>query len=288
MPLTLGDSNVTVDYAMVRPPTVAYRERDEAAAWRQLEFPATASKGCRIRLLNLEGVFPEMGALEELILPIGQGIKSGAHGQLVLGVVTSDGPVANYVAYLAEKHSVPFFLAPSLDRALESSSPVGKLTSAEIATLETVQGLGGYVTSSQLARELGLELAAAGNRLAKIEKKRYLLRIPRSPREGDIYVDPRQAINIASSPNSSELASYIPSEIRTAVLSLAEKQGRSAQEVLGEVWRDFFHRNEEELGEEFLRLGKLFDSGDTEGLEEQLGQGIEDWAEQAVGAWDDE
>lgn len=287
MPRTYGDFNVAVDYALVRPPTVAYRERDEAAAWREMEFPATVSKGCRIRLLNLHGAFPEIGALEELILPIGQGIKSGAFGQLMLGIISSDDPVIHYVESIAEKHGVPLFVAQPGEEPLESSSPVGNLTASEISTLETVQELGGRLTSSELAKALDLELAAAGNRLAKIEKKGYLLRIPRPPREGDIYMDLRQALKMPLPTNKTDVSAYIPLEIRDAVTALAEKQGRSTGEVLGEVWSDFFRRNKEELGEAFARIGNLFDSGDTEGLEAQLAADADDWAEHAATAWDD-
>lgn len=288
MPRTSGDFNVTVDYALVRPPTVAYRERDEAAAWREMEFPATVSKGCRIRLLNLHGAFPEIGALEELILPIGQGIKSGAFGQLMLGIISSDEPVIHYVESIAEKHSVPLFVTHPGEDPLGSSSPVGKLTASEISTLETIQELGGRVTSSELAKALDLELAAAGNRLAKIEKKGYLLRIPRSPREGDIYIDPRQALNVLSSLESNqELSGYIPLEIKDAVTELAQRQGRSPHEVVGEVWRDFFLRNKDELGQHFLRIGKLFDLRDQDLLTEELGTDLDEWADQAATAWED-
>lgn len=287
MPRTYGDFNVTVDYALVRPPTVAYRERDAAAAWREMEFPATVSKGCKIRLLNLHGAFPEIGALEELILPIGQGIKSGAFGQLMLGIISSDEPVIHYVESIAEKHGIPLFVSHPGEDPLGSSSPVGKLTALEMSTLEAVQELGGRVTSSELAKTLDLELAAAGNRLAKIEKKGYLLRIPRSPREGDIYIDPRQALNIPLPTNRIEATAYIPPEIRDAVTVLAEKQGRSANDVLGEVWSDFIRRNKKELGQDFMRISKLFDSGDTKGLEEQLTSDADDWAEQAATAWED-
>lgn len=287
MPRTYGDFNVGVDYALVRPPTVAYRERDEAAAWREMEFPATVSKGCKIRLLNLHGAFPEIGALEELILPIGQGIKSGAFGQLMLGIISSDEPVIHYIESIAEKHGVPLFVSHPGEDPLESSSPVGNLTASELSTLEAVQELGGRVTSSELAKALDLELAAAGNRLAKIEKKGYLLRISRSPREGDLYFDPRQALNIPLPTNRTDVTGYIPLEIREALTLLAEKQGRSPYEVLGEVWSDFIRQNKEELGQDFVRIGKLFDSGDTKGLEDQLATDADEWAEKAATAWDD-
>lgn len=285
---TISGSEITVDYALIRPPTSAYRERDGATNWRQLEFPATASQGCRIRLVNIEGAFPEIGALEELIVPVGRGIRSGAYGQFILGVVTSDQPVIDYVESLAERHRLPIFLARSTEQPLESSSPLGRLTPAEFVTLEKVQELGGRVTSSQLAAALDLELAAAGNRLSKIEQKGYLLRVERSPREGDLYIDPRQALSVTEPVSQSEPDGYIPGEIREAVAIIAKKQGRSAEDIVGEVWRDFFHRNKEELGQEYIRIGKLFDSGDARDLEDQLGEDIEDWAKEASRAWDDE
>jgi DNA-binding Lrp family transcriptional regulator len=286
--MSLIHGDYSVDFALVRPWTTAFKERDDAAAWRKAVFPATVSQGCRIRIINFEDSRPEIGALEELILPVGQGIKSGAYGQLTLGIVSSDEPIVHYVEFLAEKHNLPLFVAPQLDKPLESSEPVGKLTSGEISTLEKVQELGGRVKSSELAKALGIELAAAGNRLAKLEKKGYLLRIPQSPREGDIYVDPRQALSVFRSLESNqELSGYVPLEIRDAVTELAERQGRTPHEVVGEVWRDFFVRNQEELGQHFLRIGKLFDSGDQERLAEELGTDLDDWAEQAATAWDD-
>lgn len=283
-----GDFNVAVDFALVRPSTVAFRERSEAAAWREVEFPATASKGCRIRILNFEGAFPEIGALEEMILPVGQGIKSGAYGQMVLGIVSSDEPVVHYVESLAEKHGFSMFVASQVEEALESSSPVGKLTSGEASTLEAVRELGGRVTSSELAKALELELAAAGNRLAKLEKKGYLLRIPRAPREGDIYVDPRGALNLVAARGKTELANYIPPEIRDAVTTLADQLGRSPHEVVGDVWRDFFRSHRDDMGQEFMGIAKLFDSGERDRLEEELTKDLDGWAEHAAASWDDD
>lgn len=282
-----GDFSVDIDYALVRPSTVAFRERNEATAWRQVEFPATASKGCRIRILNIEGAFPEVGALEEMILPLGQGIKSGAYGQLVIGIVSSDEPVISYVESLAEKHNLPLFVAPRVDNPLEGSSPIGKLTAGEISTLDTVKGLGGRVTSSELAKTLELELAAAGNRLAKLEKKGYLLRIARSPREGDLYFDPREALNMVRTAGKGELSGYIPPEIKDAVTALADKQGRSPHEVVGEVWRDFFNRHKEDLAEESMGVAKFFDANDKQQLETELTKDLDEWAEEAASAWDD-
>ena len=285
--MSLIHGDYSVDFALVRPWTTAFKERDDAAAWRKAVFPATVSKNCRIRVINFEGSRPEIGAVEEMILQVGQGIKSGAYGQLTLGIVSSDEPIVHYAVSLAREHNFPLFVAPQLDNPLESSEPVGKLTSGEISTLETVQELGGRVKSSELAKALDIELAAAGNRLAKLEKKGYLLRIPQSPREGDIYVDPRQALRVFRSlEGNHELSGYIPVEIKDAVTELAQKLGRTPHEVVGEVWRDFFVRHKEELGQHFLRIGKLFDAGDQDRLAEELGTDLDDWAEQAATAWD--
>ncbi len=139
------------------------------------------------------------GAIEELLLPMGQGIRSGAYGPTVLIVETSDDASGDYVQSLAERNGLSMFVLRSLKEPLTSARPVGAVTLAEAQTLDMMGRVGGEITSSGFARLAGIEISAAVNRLSGLSRKGYIYRLARSRREGDIYVDPRVAAHEASS-----------------------------------------------------------------------------------------
>jgi hypothetical protein len=280
---------VVPDVALLRPTAGTFHDRRAAAACRDHYFPQTVAETPRVRFLNLEGAFVEVGALQEMILPVCQGIRAGVYGKLAIGVITSDESVANFVSYLAKEYHVPLFVSNSVQEFSRYARPVGDLTQAEVETFNVVCELGGMVTSAGLAEAAGLEPAAAGNRLANVEKKGYVFRISRSRRAGDLFmapcIEPRPAVagEAGSEPSDSEFSEhYIPAEIRDSVVALADRQGLTPEEVVAQAWSEYFARHREELQEEFERIGKMIRSGDTQALVEYTTSDIEERAERAA------
>lgn len=184
----------------VRPGTSGgvWTDRQLAVLLRERGFPATAVARPTVAVLDLTGVFPTPGVLQDLVLPLGRRIRGGEYGPLVLMVKTHDTGVADFVSYLAKEHDLPLFVAP-FPGALSEATPAGDLTSTEYTTLNIVHGLGGAVTASVLAESAGIEPTAAGNRLAKLYDKGYIYRFARPRREGDVYMDPRTAFDVSPS-----------------------------------------------------------------------------------------
>jgi hypothetical protein len=278
------------DVAPLRPTAGTFHDRRAAAACRDYYFPQTVAETPRVRFLNLEGAFVEIGALQEMLLPVCQGIRAGLYGKLAVGVITSDEPVADFVSFLAKEHHVPLFVSNSVEAFSRNARPVGDLTQAEFETFDMVCGLGGVVTGAGLAEATGLEPAAAGNRLANVEKKGYVFRISRSRRAGDLFmapcIEPRPAVagEAGSEPSDSEFSEhYIPAEIRDSVVALAERQGLTPEEVVAQAWSEYFARHREELREEFERVGKMIRSGDTQALVEYTTGDIDERATRAAG-----
>jgi hypothetical protein len=278
---------VVPDVALLRPTAGTFHDRRAAAACRDHYFPQTVAETPRVRFLNLEGAFVEVGALQEMILPVCQGIRAGVYGKLAIGVITSDESVANFVSYLAKEYHVPLFVSNSVQEFSRYARPVGDLTQAEVETFNVVCELGGMVTSAGLAEAAGLEPAAAGNRLANVEKKGYVFRISRSRREGDLFmapcIEPRSAAvpEATRAPSDSEL--YIPAEIRDSVVTLAERQGVTPEEVVAQAWSEYFARHRQELQGEFDRIGEMIRSGDTEALVDYTASDIDERADRAAG-----
>src|SRR5258708_19998974 len=82
-----------------RPPTAVYN-RYQAAEYRDQEFPPTATERERIFKINLEDGFFSPGALMEMIVPLGQGIRGGTYGSAALVVVSSDAVTIEFLEAL--------------------------------------------------------------------------------------------------------------------------------------------------------------------------------------------
>lgn len=168
-------------------------DRKAAATLREERFPPTAAQGPTVAVLDLSGMIPTPGVLQELLVPLAQKIRGGAYGPLVLVVCTTDQAVADVVGYLAKAHDLAMFVT-SAPENLRDAHPVGDLTPADLASFETLADLGGQATASQFALRAGLEQTAAGNRLVNLAKKGYIYRTARSRREGDLFIDPRSGV----------------------------------------------------------------------------------------------
>jgi len=260
------EPQAVIDVATARPGTAAYSDRHQAALFRENTFQPTAGSGMRLRVLNLEGGFFELGVVDEMLMPVARGIPSGAYGDMSVVVVTSDDAVANYVRYLASSNQAPLWLSDSLEGFAQHAQPAGVLPESEQETLREVQRLGGRATAAQLAEGLTIEQNAAGNRLANLERKGYMFRHSRSKREGDLFVLPIHSSAWSQVSQTSTIGFEIPEEIRGDVVRLAAMQGKTPLQLVAEAWRSYAEQNSEAMRTERRELTRMLEAGDEEGF----------------------
>jgi hypothetical protein len=262
-----------IQFRPSRPPTAVYPDHHQIARYRNEEFRPTATNLDRIFSINLEGCFFSPGALKEMILPLGQSLRSGVYGSAALVIVTSDDAVIEFLEALAEKHELPLFLSAAPDAPLSQARPIGALTTAEIETYGLIRSAGGEVTSSRVADIAGIEVNAAGNRLSALAKKGYVQRVSRSRREGDAFIDLLSAAEMSGSATtdlkhvpSGASEFIIPEEVRASVQVLARMQGFDPSEVLRRAWCEFLDRHRDVLDSESKEVRRMLKENDREGL----------------------
>jgi hypothetical protein len=279
-----------VDSRRVRPPTVVYPDRHQMARYRDKEFPPTVVSGRRVVEINLEGGLFSPGALEELVLPLAQGIRNGTYGPLVLVVVSSDQAAVDFLESLANRHDVTFYIKPSTDTPLTQAQPVGALTASDTETLKLIQDFG-PTTSSNFAEAGGLEVNAAVNRLSKLARKGFVYRVARPRREGDVFLDPRAGAEAWWSRALAEpkgliaagnldVAIEIPAALSAQVWEWASAEGAMPAELLTQAWSEYADRHRERLDAESAEVGRMMQEGDQEGLADYVTRGARRWAEQ--------
>ena len=165
-----------------------WTDREQASRYRDLFFPPTAFAKWTIGVLNLIGILPTPGVLQDLLVPLAQRVRGGIYGQLVLVVRTDDEGVGDSLRYLSKEYSLPLFLVPAF-QSLAQAEPLGPLTSTERTTMNVLFELGGTVTASQLGQAINIEPTAAGNRLVGLASKGFIQRIPSNWSRGDVFVD---------------------------------------------------------------------------------------------------
>lgn len=179
----------------IRPGTAAavWTDRAAAARVRDQYFPPTAQESPRVVVVDLTGYWVTPGVLEELLVPVGKGIRSNIYGPLTVVVRTHDPSVAHFVELLAGRHRLPIYvaLADPTDLSLEPK-PAGLLTDTDVQTLEGISQLGGQVTSPEYARFAGIGVTAAGNRLSRLVQEHLIFRFSEPGKKADMYVDPRK------------------------------------------------------------------------------------------------
>ena len=261
-----------VEYRPSRPPTAVYPDRHQIAQYRTDEFPPTATDWERIFCINLEGGFFSPGALKEMIVPLGQAVRSGVYGSTALVVVTSDDGTVDFIEALAEKHELPIFLSSSPNDPLTMARPIGALTSAEKQTYNMLRSAGGEATSSRVADMAGIEVNAAVNRLSALARKGYVHRVTRPRREGDAFVDLLSVAEQAGAASTSRQETVvanefnIPNDVLEGVQRLAELQGAEPGEVLVRAWTEFIERHRDILNSESKEVRRMLLDQDREGL----------------------
>lgn len=266
-------SRVSTSITPFRPTASALADRGAAADYREANFPPTVAETERTVVINMEGQYVEPGILQELFLPVGQGIRAGTYQNFAIGLISSDPSSIGFASHLAKENQIPLFLAGSVSDFSEHLRPIGDVTQSEIETFELVQRMGGNVTGAALAAATDLEPAAANNRLSNLAKKGYLFRISRSRREGDVYVTPHIEAAATSETQDQEVVLAggeseieVPSDIRDSVASLAAGQGVSAAELLTRAWREYFLQHSGELQEELQGVRAMISGDDKEAL----------------------
>lgn len=265
-----------VDYRRLRPPTAVYPDRHQIAEFRNNEFPPTATDRERVFWINLEGGFFAPGALKEMIVPLGEAVRSGMYGSTAIVVVSSDDGTVEFIEALAQKHELPIFLSASPDAPLTQARPVGALTTAEVQTYGLIRSAGGEATSARIADLAGIEVNAAVNRLSALAKKGYVHRVTRSRREGDAFVDLLSAVEEQTSTVATEPMPTgavpeefrIPDHIRENIQILANIEGANPAEVLLRAWDEFLDRHREVLESQSEDVRRMLRENDQAGLAE--------------------
>lgn len=237
-----------------------------------------------MRILNLEGVGGlEIGVITEFVLPVVEAMAAGSYGHnFAFGVVTSDEPVAHWLAAVAAAHRAPVFLSASSTQTPRAIRPAGALTATEAATLDAVIAMGGALTAAQLATEERLEPAAAHNRLTALVDKGFLIRYARNRREGDLFVDPgTRASFVEATPHRLEQVGAVglPAEVAASVMAFATAQGRPPNDVLADAWRDYFESHIDELNAAVAAARATLDEGSASSEEEPQDSALDAWAD---------
>lgn len=153
-------------------------------------MPPNKRHGPMVGIVQLSNVRPTPGVLRNVVVHIGEEVKAGRYGEFSFVVSSTDEATRSVIGDIAKAHDVAMFVSPSTVD-LTHAEPVGGLTSRDRDTLDQVLRVGGTVTATEFAREVGVEQTTAGNRLVALHKKGYLQRVSRPHPIGDLFVDPR-------------------------------------------------------------------------------------------------
>ena len=153
-------------------------------------MPAGRQHGPMLGVLHIGAVRPTPAVLRDVVVTVGEDIKAGRYGDFSLFICSEDEDTRSVIGDIAASNNVSMFVCAS-SSDLEQAEPVGVLTAKDHETLRLVFKAGGTVTAVGLAKHVGIEKTAAGNRLVSLQKKGYLQRVERPHPAGDLFVDPR-------------------------------------------------------------------------------------------------
>lgn len=153
-------------------------------------MPPDRRHGPMVGIVHLGGVRPTPNVLRDVVVTIGEDVRAGRYGDFTLIVSSEDEATRSVIGDIAKSQDVPMFISSStID--LSCAEPAGGLTAKDRETLDYVLSVGGTVTATEMASQVGVEQTTAGNRLVSLHKKGYLQRLTRPHPIGDLFMDPR-------------------------------------------------------------------------------------------------
>ena len=124
------------------------------------------------------------------MLTVGEDVKAGRYGSFTFFVSSEDEDTRSVIGDIAASNNIAMFVSSS-STDFGQAEPVGFLTAKDHETLNLVLEAGGTVTTLGFARQVDIEITAAGNRLVSLHKKGYLQRVERPHPVGDLFIDAR-------------------------------------------------------------------------------------------------
>lgn len=153
-------------------------------------MPQTRHHGPMIGILHLGEARPTPAVLQNIVVRIGEDVRAGRYGDFSFVITSQDDATRNVISAMATSQDLAIFVT-STPANLANAEPVGVLTAAERETMRLVLQVGGTVTASEFAEQLGVEQTTAGNRLVALHRKGFLQRVSRPHPSGDQFIDPR-------------------------------------------------------------------------------------------------
>lgn len=215
-----------------------------------------------VLMLNLDGRFLNVGALYELIVPLGQAVKAGQYGPLSVVISTPDEATREAVKALADRFELPIYLSTTTAN-LNDARPATTVTGTQDAVMEALRRRGGRATVAELTAEVGSAHGAVSNILTDLADSGLLLRIAGAGRRGHLYLDPVAAVPAEQPAHPESLDFDVPADVRDDVRALAEIQGREPGAVLIEAWREFLTKHREHLTAQSSELSQHRDREDS-------------------------
>jgi len=248
-----------------RAPTTSVVDEWEATRFIQQAVQPTGVHEPTTLVLNLEGRPPTPAGAYQLVVEVGQRIKSGAWAGIAVVLASSDSSLKAVCQALAETHELPLFWARSV-ADISQAEPLGKLTPAERETLEALRRQGGIATVGLLADAIGADHTAIGNRVNNLDKRHFIFRIDRPRPSGHVYMDWRIADSgaVSTSPGSSGVT--VSTSWQSDIGALAAMQGVASPEELASAWREFLEKHRDELAQTHERARDAISRRDEAGI----------------------
>ncbi len=141
-------------------------------------------------VIHMGAVRPTPSVLRNVVVTPAEDVKAGRYGSCSLFVCSEDEDTRSVIGDIATSQNVTVFMC-STYADLKYAEPVGVLTARDHETLGLIFEAGGTVSALGLAKQVGIEKTAAGNRLVSLHKKGFVQRVERPHPAGDLFVDPR-------------------------------------------------------------------------------------------------
>jgi DNA-binding Lrp family transcriptional regulator len=241
------------------PPTAAWWDHGVASAFVQTAFQHRQGERWVLPLVLLPNA--PLSAADTFLDPA-SAIPSGALGDLSYVIVAANSDITNTLRIVARDKGAPIWISKSWSSYFDAE-PAGPLTEAERDALEVLRRRNGEATAAQLADDLKIEAAAAGNRLVGLERKGFVFRQKRSKRDGDLFLVPlftNRLSNEATPANATAAVTLeLPIEVRDEIQRIAQLEDVSEEVVLARAWLSYLRERQPELEAERRRLQDMDD-----------------------------